>query len=151
MSSRNSILTHPTDLVVKDLVVKDANPCSVTMNHPKLHRMREAVVSVHGAEAGRLMEQEDGQYMFIYFNDYDGPPASLTMPVRPEPYPFERFPPFFDGLLPEGWQLEALLRQAKLDRGDVFGQLLAVGADTVGAVTVEAASVRDAENMGTEP
>ena len=57
-----------------------------------------------------------------------------------EPFLFDTFPPFFDGLLPEGFQLEALLRRRKLDRDDKFGQLIAVGADTVGAVTVEAAS-----------
>jgi len=38
--------------------------------------------------------------------------------------------------LPEGFQLEALLRRKKLDRNDHFGQLLLVGGDTVGAVTV---------------
>jgi len=32
--------------------------------------------------------------------------------------------------------LEGLLRQCKIDRTDLFGQLLAVGGDTVGAVTV---------------
>jgi serine/threonine-protein kinase HipA len=58
------------------------------------------------------------------------------MPVRPEPYRFNGFPPFFDGLLPEGFQLEALLRQAKLDRHDYLGQLLQVGSDMVGSVTV---------------
>ena len=61
------------------------------------------------------------------------------MPVREEPYRFNEFPPFFDGLLPEGFQLEALLRQKKLDRDDKFGQLLIVGADTVGAVTIKEA------------
>jgi len=33
--------------------------------------------------------------------------------------------------------LEALLRAVKLDRHDHFAQLLAVGRDLVGAVTVE--------------
>ena len=61
------------------------------------------------------------------------------MPVRSEPYIFEEFPPFFDGLLPEGLQLEGLLKQKKIDRDDKFSQLLAVGADTVGAVSVEEA------------
>ena len=56
--------------------------------------------------------------------------------MRDEPYQFDGFPPFFDGLLPEGAQLEALLRQQKLDRDDGFGQLLTVGGDLVGAVTV---------------
>jgi serine/threonine-protein kinase HipA len=41
-------------------------------------------------------------------------------------------------LLPEGGQLEALLRIRKLDRQDLFGQLLAVGQDVVGSLRVEA-------------
>jgi serine/threonine-protein kinase HipA len=52
-------------------------------------------------------------------------------------YSFDSFPPFFDGLLPEGIQLESLLRRRKIDRGDLFAQLVAVGADLVGVVTVE--------------
>ncbi len=99
--------------------------------------MRSAEVFFGKTLAGRLDELDgrDG-YSFRYESGYAGPPVSLTMPVREEPYRFEEFPPFFDGLLPEGFQLEALLRQKKLDRNDSFSQLLAVGADTVGAVTV---------------
>ena len=97
--------------------------------------MRSARVLMHGVLAGRLREEEGG-YTFAYEPGYGGPPVSLTLPVDPEPYRFDRFPPFFDGLLPEGWQLEALLRQAKLDRSDLFGQLLAVGEDPVGAASV---------------
>jgi serine/threonine-protein kinase HipA len=33
--------------------------------------------------------------------------------------------------------LDALLRQQKIDRNDLFGQLVTVGRDLVGAVTVE--------------
>jgi serine/threonine-protein kinase HipA len=87
--------------------------------------------------AGYLQESEDGrEYRFEYTPEYTGPPISLTMAVRTEAYVFEEFPPFFDGLLPEGAQLEAMLRLHKLDRDDKFGQLLLIGADTVGAVTV---------------
>lgn len=99
--------------------------------------MRRAEVALHGVAAGQLVEEVPGRlYRFAYAAGYAGPPISLTLPVRAEPYAFEEFPPFFDGLLPEGFQLEALLRQKKLDREDRFGQLVAVGADTVGAVTV---------------
>ncbi len=96
---------------------------------------RVAIVCVHGKPAGRLREAE-GRFAFTYDRGYDGPPVSLTLPVRAEAYRFDRFPPFFDGLLPEGWQLETLLQRSKLDRHDYMGQLLAVGSDTVGAVTV---------------
>jgi len=102
--------------------------------------MRTAEVFFHSELAGYLRESEDGRrYSFEYHPEYGGPPISLTMPVRAEPYLFEEFPPFFDGLLPEGAQLEALLRQYKLDRNDKFGHLLLIGADTVGAATIREA------------
>ncbi len=107
---------------------------------------------MHGVLAGRLSEERragvrTAVYSFEYEPGYAGPPVSLALPLRRDAYRFDRFPPFFDGLLPEGWQLEALLRQAKLDRTDLFGQLLAVGADPVGAVTVEPLA---AESPGAE-
>jgi len=87
--------------------------------------------------AGQLTRLETkNEFRFTYSPDYTGPPISQTMPVRNGSFEFDSFPPFFDGLLPEGFQLEALLRQRKLDRNDCFGQLLLVGADTVGAVSV---------------
>lgn len=98
--------------------------------------VRTAAVYVHGRRAGLLEEFPGVRFRFRYREDYDGAPVSLTMPVEQREFDYDRFPPFFDGLLPEGWQLEALLRSAKLDRRDYMGQLLAVGSDTVGAVTV---------------
>ena len=99
--------------------------------------MRSAAVSVHGHLAGTLSEIDRNRaYRFTYESDYQGPPVSITLPVRSEPYEFDRFPCFFDGLLPEGAQLEALLRTAKIDRDDPMQQLLTVGGDLVGAVTV---------------
>lgn len=95
------------------------------------------LVRLDGTPAGHLVRQEHG-YSFTYLRAYDGPRVSLTMPVRTNPYTFKGFPPFFDGLLPEGVGLEGLLREQKLDRTDWMGQLLAVGADVVGAVTLEA-------------
>ena len=102
--------------------------------------MRSARVFFENDFAGQLIEAENGrEYSFQYEQGYNGLPISLTIPVQEEPYRFNEFPPFFDGLLPEGFQLEALLRQKKLDRDDKFGQLLIVGADTVGAVTIKEA------------
>ena len=102
--------------------------------------MRHAEVFFDKVLAGHLTEVSSREYLFQYEPGYDGPPISLTMPVRRDAYSFDSFPPFFDGLLPEGFQLEALLRQKKLDRGDRFGQLLVIGSETVGAVTVMGAS-----------
>ena len=102
--------------------------------------MRQSKVFMHGQIAGTLMETDTG-YSFLYQNGYTGEPVSLTMPIQTKEYYYSSFPPFFDGLLPEGVQLEAMLRLKKLDRNDLFGQLIAVGTDLVGAVTVENSSV----------
>lgn len=100
--------------------------------------MRKAKVYNFGIPAGELIEIEPGRkYKFVYFNDYQGNPISLTMPVNKKEYEFNEFPPFFDGLLPEGVQLEALVRQMKIDKNDYFSQLVCVGKDLVGSVTVE--------------
>jgi len=99
--------------------------------------MREARVYQKDQPAGILRELESQMgYEFAYDSGYKGPPVSWTMPVREQAYHFDQFPAFFEGLLPEGYQLEALLRYAKLDRSDLFGQLLQVGEDLVGSVTV---------------
>ncbi|HMQ00089.1 MAG TPA: HipA N-terminal domain-containing protein [Cyclobacteriaceae bacterium] len=99
--------------------------------------MRTANVFVNDELAGHLTEKDDGTYAFYYLPEYKGHPVSLTMPVKRRNFSFEEFPPFFEGLLPEGIQLEGLLRQNKLDRKDYFGQLLAVGEELVGAVNIK--------------
>lgn len=99
--------------------------------------MRKAVVHAHGKRAGVLTEISPQEYMFNYDDDYDGQPISLTMPVSQKEFSFDVFPPFFEGLLPEGIMLEGLLRISKIDHKDYFSQLMATGADLVGAVTVE--------------
>lgn len=99
--------------------------------------MRKAKICVGGIDAGVLEELESGKYKLTYNIAYRGAPVSLTLPVKNHVYEFNHFPPFFEGLLPEGVMLEALLRKFKLDKNDYFGQLLIVGKDVVGAVTIE--------------
>lgn len=89
-------------------------------------------------ELAGYLEKLDKGYRFTYLSKYQGQSVSLTMPITKSCYEYETFPPFFDGLLPEGIMLEALLKQGKLDRNDLFGQLITVGCDLVGNVTVEA-------------
>ncbi len=100
--------------------------------------MRKAEVSMHCVPAGILEEIEAGKkYRFTYFEKYTGPSIALTMPVDGKEFVFDCFPPFFDGLLPEGPLLEGLLRQCKIDKFDYLSQLITVGNDLVGAVTVQ--------------
>jgi serine/threonine-protein kinase HipA len=115
--------------------------------------VRRAEIYQSGTLAGYLTETDPKSYRFDYLSAYRGRPISLTMPVRPEPYQFDDLPPFFEGLLPEGRQLEALVRADKLDRNDLMGQLLAVGEDVVGSVRIVAVkepSLTKAERIGGE-
>jgi len=88
--------------------------------------------------AGLLEARDDGSYRFTYDLGFRGEPVSLTMPTSQRVWDFPHFPAPFEGLLPEGVQLDALLRIRKLDRNDLFGQLLAVGHDVVGSLRIEA-------------
>jgi serine/threonine-protein kinase HipA len=100
--------------------------------------MRKCLIRQNDVSSGQLTEhQQNLRYEFQYFPEYHGPPISLTLPIQKESYWFDQFPPFFDGLLPEGYQLEALLRRLKIDRDDPISQLITTGGDLVGSVTVE--------------
>lgn len=100
--------------------------------------MRKAKIFVSSIEAGTLSELEFGKkYRFEYLNGYSGTPVSLTMLVGKTVYEYDCFPPFFDGLLPEGYQLEGLCKIGKIDRNDFFSQLITVGEDMVGNITVK--------------
>lgn len=99
--------------------------------------MRKAIVYVHGNRAGVLTEVSSVEYEFEYDENYEGEAVSLTMPVPVKKYVYKSFPPFFEGLLPEGVMLEGLLKIAKIDQKDYFSQLIATGNDLVGAVTVK--------------
>lgn len=100
--------------------------------------MKRVKVFVDGVLAGHLFEKEKNKsYEFAYLEGYRGSAISLTMPISHKTYHFDRFPPFFDGFLPEGFMLDALLRKAKLDKNDRFEQLMRVGGELVGNITVE--------------
>lgn len=97
---------------------------------------RKAIISVNKIPAAEFIELDKG-FEINYLSTYIGQPISLTLPLNKVNNTFESFPAFFDGLLPEGIMLEILLKKFKLDTNDFFSQLLVVGSDLVGAVTVE--------------
>ncbi len=102
---------------------------------------RQAKVFVQSHYAGLLCETDEG-YSFVYDKEYlkgERPLAiSLTMPIRQAVYTSSVLFPFFDGLIPEGWLLEAVSRNWKIDRKDRFGLLLVACRDCIGDVRVEA-------------
>ncbi len=89
--------------------------------------MRKAKIYFQGKEAGLLTELKHGShYIFEYNQSYTGKPISLTMPLKNLKFEYNEFPSFFDGLLPEGYQMEGLLKFKKIDKNDLFSQLIAV-------------------------
>ena len=103
---------------------------------------RTAYVYVRETFAGTLKETDFG-YSFIYDNDYlesENPSAvSLTLPIQTEEYTSKTLFAFFDGLIPEGWLLDIVSRNWKIDRKDRFGLLLVACKDPIGNVQIKEA------------
>lgn len=102
---------------------------------------RSGKVFVRNIPAGIIFETDEG-YEFIYdtgyLSDEDAVPVSLTLPLSPDAYKSNVLFPFFDGLIPEGWLLNVVERNWKIDGKDRFGLLLAVCRDCIGDVHIEA-------------
>lgn len=103
---------------------------------------RRAAILYKGVHAGMLAETDAG-YIFAYAPEYlarpDAQPVSLTLPLGTEPVASKGFPPFFDGLIPEGWLLDIVAINWKINPRDRMGLLLVCCRDCIGAVSVEAA------------
>lgn len=103
--------------------------------------IRKARVYVKNIFAGILMETEDGGFSFTYDSDYlqkkDAKAVSLTLPLRKEPYVSQRLFSFFEGLIPEGWLLDVVIKNWKVMKNDRMGLLLTCCRECVGAVHVE--------------
>ncbi|MBQ7146664.1 MAG: HipA N-terminal domain-containing protein [Lachnospiraceae bacterium] len=100
---------------------------------------RKAFVYVRDCYAGLLEEMDDG-YRFQYDAEYlqrDPLPVSLTLPLTDKPYTSKTLFPFFDGLIPEGWLLEVVTHNWKIDRRDRFGLLLIACKDAIGNVSIQ--------------
>lgn len=100
---------------------------------------RTAYVYVREIFAGILKETDYG-YSFAYDDDYlknENPTAvSLTLPLQEEEYTSKTLFSFFDGLIPEGWLLNIVSHNWKIDRKDRFGLLLVACKDPIGNVQI---------------
>ena len=100
---------------------------------------RTAYVYVREAFAGTLRETDYG-YSFKYDDEYlaktDSTAVSLTLPKREEEYTSNFLFPFFDGLVPEGWLLNIVAHNWKMDKNDRFGILLVACRDPIGNVSI---------------
>lgn len=101
--------------------------------------LRTAYVYVRNVFAGELNETDNG-YTFTYNKEYlnrERPSAvSLTLPLSEKTYFSKTLFPFFDGLVPEGWLLDVVSRNWKMDPKDRFGVLLVACKDGIGNVSI---------------
>ena len=101
---------------------------------------RTAYVFVRDAFAGTLKETDAG-YSFVYDNEYlmseAATAVSLTLPMRVEEYTSKILFPFFDGLIPEGWLLNIVTENWKIEPKDRFGLLLVACKDPIGNVRIK--------------
>ena len=101
---------------------------------------RTAYVYVRDAFAGILKETDAG-YLFEYDTDYlekeNSTAVSLTLPMKKEAYTSKILFPFFDGLIPEGWLLNIVSENWKIDTKDRFGLLLVACKDPIGNVRIK--------------
>ena len=101
--------------------------------------MKQGRVYYKGIEAGTIREDENG-FVFQYNADYlqraDAKPVSLTLPLREDVYVSQVLFPFFDGLIPEGWLLDAVSHNWKINANDRFGLLLLACKDCIGDVCI---------------
>lgn len=101
--------------------------------------MRKAEIKIHDTTAGWLTQDENG-YHFVYettyLNQKTAEPVSLTLPLQKDVFTSKVLFPFFDGLIPEGWLLDIVVRNWKLNPRDRMGLLLACCKDCIGAVSV---------------
>ncbi len=100
---------------------------------------RKAEVYIQNCCAGRIAETDEG-YTFSYSAEYLAKPeaigVSLTLPLRDTEYRSTVLFPFFDGLIPEGWLLQVVSRNWKIDPNDRFGLLLVACKDCIGDVSI---------------
>ncbi len=101
--------------------------------------LRQTGVYVRNRFTGLIQETDEG-YCFTYDPDYleaEKPNAvSLTLPLQAEPYVSRTLFPFFDGLIPEGWLLNMVSRNWKIDQNDRFGLLMVACHDCIGCVSI---------------
>ena len=87
-----------------------------------------------------IIEERDGLCIFTYDSQYlqsiEAKPISLTLPLRSQPFEERTMIPFFDGLIPEGWLLNIITDNWKIDPRDRMALLLLACKDCIGNISI---------------
>ena len=108
--------------------------------------IRRGKVFVGNDYAG-MIEQKEGLFIFKYDQQYlkqqNAKPVGLTLPLREEAYEQKTMIPFFDGLIPEGWLLNIIEENWKINPRDRMSLLLFTCRDCIGNVSIIDDSPKD--------
>ena len=92
------------------------------------------------AVVGSLTADRHGAMRFAYDGTWLANPAapalSVSLPKRPEPFPPRQCRPFFEGLLPEGVQRDAVAVALGVSRANEFRLLERLGGEVAGALAL---------------
>ena len=93
-----------------------------------------------GRDVGLLSLDRHGEMRFGYSEtwlaDETAPPVSFSLPKRQEPFSRREARPFFEGLLPEEEQREAIAAALGISKGNEFRLLESLGGEVAGALTL---------------
>lgn len=103
--------------------------------------MRRAKVLFKNEEAGELIQNDDGSFLFHYYEDWITNNSKIsispTLPKSQEEFHSKFLFPFFYNILPEGSNKEVVCRLNRIDQNDHFGLLMITAKnDSIGAVRV---------------
>lgn len=102
--------------------------------------MARGKVYINDVFCGVLTENCDG-YFFQYDSNYlamnDAVALSPTMPLQENVFEKEFLFPVFDGLIPEGWMLEIVDKNWKINPRDRMRLLLTCCKDCIGNISVK--------------
>lgn len=101
---------------------------------------RSLTVWWDGVVVGSLALDRHGAMRFAYDSDWVAdptrPPVSFSLPKRPESFSARLCAPFFEGLLPEGVQRDAIAAALGVSSANTFRLLVALGEEVAGALTL---------------
>ncbi|MEZ5933781.1 MAG: type II toxin-antitoxin system HipA family toxin [Alphaproteobacteria bacterium] len=93
-----------------------------------------------GRDVGRLSLDRHGEMRFAYSEawlaDETAPSVSFSLPKRHQPFSRREARPFFEGLLPEEEQREAIAAALGISKGNEFRLLESLGGEVAGALTL---------------
>ncbi len=102
--------------------------------------MRALTAWWEGAVVGSLTVDRHGAMRFAYDGGWVADPSaaalSVSLPKRVEPFPPRACRPFFEGLLPEGAQRDAVAAALGVSPANEFALLERLGGEVAGALTL---------------